>query len=96
MDNDEFTCRSRERFVQAAALVALGVYPSQNEVGRKRKKEKKKSSALNVGMGIWEKLTFFFREKKDILLDPGRKRDGMAEKGWRERRERNRGLKRNV
>jgi hypothetical protein len=67
--------------VQAVALLGPGASPSQNEVGTKRKKpKKKKKSGIECGNeGIRRKQTFFFREKKDILL--GLKRDGMAEKG---------------
>ena len=46
---------------------------------QKGKNPKKKKSGIECGKeGIWRKQTFFFREKKDILLDL--KRDGMAEK----------------
>jgi len=67
--------------VQAVALLlAPDASPSQNEVGTKRNKEEKKKSGIECGKeGTWGKRTFFFREKKDILLDL--KRDGMAEKG---------------
>lgn len=65
--------------MQVVALLAPGASPGQNEVVAKRKKPKKKKSGIECGKeGIRRKQTFFFREKKDILLDL--KRDGMAEK----------------
>jgi len=80
VNNNGFTCRSREGLVQAVALLVPGASPSQNEVGTKwKKKPQKKKLGIECGSeGIWGKQTFFFREKKDILLDL--KRDGMAEK----------------
>lgn len=60
-------------------LVLLLLKVKWEQKGREKKPEKKKKLGSEYGnKGIWDKQTFFFREKKDILLEP--KRDGMAEK----------------
>ena len=61
-------------------LVLLLLKVKWEQKGREKKPEKKKKKLGSEygNKGIWDKQTFFFREKKDILLEP--KRDGMAEK----------------